>query len=149
MRTRVRAAGVVVHNEHILLHKMDDFWVLPGGGVGFEATTEGLKREFKEELGIEIKIKNLLWVAENFFEYNNQKEQSIEFYYLIEFPENSALYNQNSFEGCEGKQTLKFKWHKIDNINNLTILPEFLAEYLKELRTSIPERIQHIINKTI
>lgn len=135
-----------MHNEHILLHKMDDFWVLPGGGVEFEATTEGLKREFKEELGIEIKIKKLLWVAENFFEYNNQKEQSIE---LIEFPENSSLYHQNSFEGYEGKQTLKFKWHKIDDINNLTILPKFLTEYLKELKTSIPERIQHIINKTI
>ena len=149
MRTRVRASGVVLHDGHILLHRMDDFWVLPGGGVEFEATTEGLKREFKEELGTEITIKNWLWVAENFFEYNNQKEQSIEFYYLAELPENSPLYNQNSFEGHEGKQTLQFKWHKMDDIDHLTIMPQFLTGYLKKLKASIPKEIEHIIHKSL
>ncbi|MGE7624548.1 NUDIX domain-containing protein [Viridibacillus sp. NPDC096237] len=46
---------------------MDDFWILPGGamefnGVDYETTMEALKREYKEELDVEINIIKLLWV---------------------------------------------------------------------------------------
>ncbi|MCM3738578.1 NUDIX domain-containing protein [Bacillus cytotoxicus] len=68
VRTNIRTAGVLIHNEHVLLHKMDDFWILPGGavecnGVDFETTMEALKREYKEGLDVEINIIKLLWVA--------------------------------------------------------------------------------------
>ncbi|MDM5155342.1 NUDIX domain-containing protein [Bacillus sp. DX1.1] len=155
MRTNIRTSGVLIHNEHVLLHKMDDFWILPGGavefnGVDFETTMEALKREYKEELDVEINIIKLLWIAENFFEYENKKEQGIEFYYLIEVLTDTSIYEQRSFEGYEheSNSVLKFRWFKIEEIDSITILPMFLNEYLKKLK-EMPKEIEHIISKKV
>ncbi|MFJ8530594.1 transposase domain-containing protein [Bacillus sp. NPDC094106] len=89
---------------------------------------EALKREYKEELDVEINIIKLLWVAENFFEYENKKEQGIEFYYLIEVSTNTSIYEQRSFEGYEheSNSVLKFRWFKIDNNRNECSIKPFV-----------------------
>ncbi len=43
----------------------DTFWCPPGGGMQFEERThEALRREFKEETGLEVEVGNLLFVNE-------------------------------------------------------------------------------------
>lgn len=59
-KIRVRVAGILRQEDSILLiaHKKDGevYWLLPGGGVRYgETLTDALKREFMEELNIEIK----------------------------------------------------------------------------------------------
>lgn len=45
--------------------KIEEFWVIPGGGVeSGEYTTDGGIREVKEETGLDIKISRLLWTVE-------------------------------------------------------------------------------------
>lgn len=45
--------------------KIEEFWVIPGGGVeSGEYTTDGSIREVKEETGLDIKISRLLWTVE-------------------------------------------------------------------------------------
>lgn len=58
-----RVAGVLLNQGKILLSTDDhvDFWVLPGGGVKpFESSEEAIKREFREEMGVEIEVVRLL-----------------------------------------------------------------------------------------
>ncbi len=57
--TTVRAYGVLVHNEQVLLVRASNpaisppLWWLPGGGLDFaETPEEALRREFEEETGL-------------------------------------------------------------------------------------------------
>jgi 8-oxo-dGTP diphosphatase len=70
-RLRIRVCGICIENNKILMlsHRgignTDTFWCPPGGGVQFEETIhDALRREFKEETGLEIEVGNLLFVNE-------------------------------------------------------------------------------------
>ena len=52
--------------------KIEEFWVIPGGGVeSGEYTTDGGIREVKEETGLDIKINRLLWTVEEKSQHTN------------------------------------------------------------------------------
>jgi 8-oxo-dGTP diphosphatase len=69
-RLRVRVCGLLVESDKILLVNHGglgpgDFWSPPGGGLNFgEDAKAGLKREMKEETGIEIEVDEFLFVCE-------------------------------------------------------------------------------------
>lgn len=67
---RVRVAGIVISDKRILLisHKKDgnEYWLLPGGGVSFlETLEEALKREFNEELNIDVAVQKIALVCDS------------------------------------------------------------------------------------
>jgi len=67
---RVRAAGVLIKDGEVLLisHKKNEdvYWLLPGGGVNFgESLHEALRREFLEELNIDVEVKELALVCDS------------------------------------------------------------------------------------
>ena len=75
-RFNFRSAAVIVHDNHVLLHRVvgDSFWALPGGRVEFfENSDATLNRELLEELGVESSVKKHLWHVESFFEHANKK----------------------------------------------------------------------------
>lgn len=56
-------------------------WAPPGGGIDFgESAEEALKREFLEETGLKIEVKEFLFV----FELINKKHHAIELFYKVE-----------------------------------------------------------------
>ena len=74
-RFTVRAAGVCVRDEHVLLQTEDlmDFWVLPGGRNEMgERTADTVQRELWEETGLAVTVGDLLWVMENYFTYEGK-----------------------------------------------------------------------------
>lgn len=66
-----RVAGICVQNGCVLLQTTtgeDRSFAFPGGHVSFgETNTQTLLREFKEEIGADIVVGDLKWVAEVFF----------------------------------------------------------------------------------
>jgi 8-oxo-dGTP diphosphatase len=67
---RVRVCGICINGGKILLVNHEglnrgDFWAPPGGGLHFgETAEECLKREFKEETGLEVEIGDFLFASE-------------------------------------------------------------------------------------
>ena len=75
-----RVGGVLIHNGKVLMQNAegDDGYAFIGGHVAFgETTDETLAREFKEELGADIKIERLIMVNEIFFPWGNKPCQPL------------------------------------------------------------------------
>ena len=64
--------------------KKQTFYRCLGGGIEFlEKSTDALKREFKEEINIDIVIKDFLGISENIFTYEGKTAHELGFYYNI------------------------------------------------------------------
>ncbi|RCW45445.1 NUDIX hydrolase [Paenibacillus prosopidis] len=143
-----RVAGIAIHDNRILLHTTlkDDFWNLPGGRVEFNESTDlTILREIKEELDIEVRIEELLFVNEDFFEYDGKKYHEICFYYLITFPLGHEIIRiDDEFYGIEDEGRLIFKWFLIDQLIELNVYPEILRTELLKLKAN--NQIHHFVN---
>ena len=141
-----RVAGIAINDNWVLLHKMerDDFWSLPGGRVKLlEPSKDALKREMQEELGVNIHVERLVWVVDNFFEYDGKSYHELALYFLMMFPHTSHLYKKSeSFIGYDGGVKLIFKWHKLEELEKLPIYPTFLRKSL----SSIPDGTEYIVH---
>ena len=144
-----RIVGVAVHDDAVLLHQCDgeDFWTLPGGRAEFGETAEQtLRREMKEELGAEVEVVRLLWLAENFFRYAGRQYHEIALYFLMRFPEDSEfLLQPGPFYGREDAVKLTFRWfsRQPEVLAGLPLLPNFLQTALPDL----PETVRHVVQR--
>lgn len=66
---RVRAAGIMVHNDRILLNKFEKdgvvkYYNIVGGGLEDNETLKSaVKREIKEESGVDVEVGDLLFCS--------------------------------------------------------------------------------------
>ncbi|MCJ8006523.1 NUDIX hydrolase [Lederbergia wuyishanensis] len=138
-----RVAGIWIENGHVLLHRAvnEENWSLPGGRVALlEESRESIRREFLEELGVDIHIDRLVWIGENFFEYRGKEFHEIGFYYMI--TSNHSLYCIEPFYGLEG-DGLIYKWTPISEIINMELYPRYLRTGLNNL----PITTEHFVEK--
>lgn len=141
-----RVAAIIKKDGKILLHKSkkDNFYAIPGGRVKVgESSIKTLKREFIEEMGKDINVKDFTGLVENFFEYNGKKYHEIMFLFNVEFVDND-LYNVEKITGLEENGKIEFIWKNINELKKLDVRPVFLKEKL--LKT---EKIGHIINNKL
>ena len=145
-RFNYRVVGIALDGNRVLLHRadMDDFWSLPGGrGEMLEPSEETLKREMREELEVEIRVERLVWVVENFFEYDDKPYHELAFYFLMTLPRDWHLLKKTEpFTGYDGDVKLTFKWYQLDELENVVLYPSFLKKGLR----SIPDSIEHIVH---
>jgi 8-oxo-dGTP pyrophosphatase MutT (NUDIX family) len=146
VRFVVRSAGIALRGNHVLLHRSpdEDFWSLPGGRCELnEATNDALRREMQEELGIDVQVERLLWVVENFFEYDGRNCHEIGFYYLMSIADQSPLHDRgDEFLGDEFGLPLIFKWHDMQELDSLAVYPVFLRKGLR----SLPHTVAHVVH---
>ncbi len=70
---RIVVSGILVKDKKILLVKevledKKEYWIFPGGGVKFgEKLEKALKREMREEIGLEVDVKEFLGFHEAVF----------------------------------------------------------------------------------
>lgn len=125
MKNRVRA--VIIKDNKILLIKRTrpnlSYWVIPGGGVEEkESNEEALARECLEELGVEVKVKELLFdclseKAETF----NQRE----YFYLVDILSGVIGSGQgeeftNNHRGFGGYD---IEWRSLNSLSKLDLKP--------------------------
>ena len=108
-----------------------------------EPAEETLKREMQEELEVEIRVDRLVWVVENFFEYDDKPYHELAFYFLMTLPPDCQILRKTKpFTGYDGNIKLIFKWYQLDELENIVLYPSFLKKGLG----SIPKAIEHIVH---
>lgn len=97
------------------------FTKFPGGGLELgEGTIEGLEREFKEELGVDVRVKSHFYTTD-FFQQSGfvSTDQLISIYYRVECLSPISAIRLDAFEIINnGKtETLHFFWQPKNNIH--------------------------------
>lgn len=134
-KLNVRAAGVMIHNGKILVHRnvKYDHYALIGGRIEIgENSANTIKREIKEELGKDIEITGYISTIENFFEMKGSKYHEIMFIYKIEFINEEDKKIEYTMKNIEGKDYLQYEWIELDRINEYPLLPKVAKDILKE-----------------
>jgi len=133
---QLRAAAVIIHEGCALLHRteFDPFWTLPGGRVepGEDAAAT-VVREMQEELGQDVACERLLYVAENFFDYQGMRNHEVGLYFQAHFTPGSVLLAKDQLHfGNEGKQRLEFAWFPLAELHQVDLKPSFLTVALAQ-----------------
>lgn len=144
-----RVAGVCVQNGCVLLQKPtnDPGYAFPGGHVAFgETNEETLIREFREEIGADVQVEGLRWVAEVFFPWGDKPCHQICLYYNLQIvddhtPRSGTFTAQEHLEGRDFE--IEFHWVPLDKLDGLLVYPTQTTELLK----LPPDVVQHFIYK--
>lgn len=136
-KLNIRAAGVIIHNGKVLLHKKksSDHCALLGGHVKIgENSQDTVKREMKEELGKEIEIIGYISTVENFFELDGLKYHEIMFVYKAEFCEEEDKKIECAMENVEegGKSNVHYEWIDINDLEKRQLRPQKIIAAIKD-----------------
>ena len=134
-KLNVRAAGVIIHNNKILVHRNinSNHYALVGGRIEIgENSADTIKREIKEELGKDIEITGYVSTIENFFEMDGSKYHEIMFVHKVEFIEEEDKGIEYTLKNIEGKDYLKYEWLDVNKIDEYPLLPKVIRAVLKE-----------------
>ena len=137
-RFNVRVYGLLINPNRQLLVADDAFksgqlaTKFPGGGLELgEGLIDGLKREFVEETGIEVEVKEHFYTTDFFvrsvFELSPDS-QIISIYYIVESSNWQQIKTSNKkfdFEFVKGKESESFRWVNVSDLKNETdiVLP--------------------------
>lgn len=99
----VRVYGIWISNGRILVNEEQyrDRTVikLPGGGLDLgEGTIESLKREWKEELNLDIEVLDHFYTTDFFQLSAFDDSQVISIYYFVSAPDDAVILNQEENE---------------------------------------------------
>jgi len=126
---------ILLSDEYVLSTYMTKF---PGGGLEYgEGTLDCLKREFREELAIDIKIENHFYTTD-FFQsavfFDNT--QLISIYYLVSSPEVSKIITTDTpFNFAEKEGSQAFRWVAIKDLTTQEVtfpIDKIVIQKLKE-----------------
>lgn len=142
-----RVAGVCVQNGRVLLQKPsnDHAYAFPGGHVEFgETNVETLIREFREEMGADIRVGDLRWVGEVFFPWGDKPCHQICLYYDVTV-EDSHTPTEGMFFGTEQLEgrsfRMEFHWVPLERLQEIEVYPVETAQLLRDG----VEGVQHFI----
>ena len=132
-----RVCAVIKYNNKLLAMKNNNtpYYYLPGGRVNMhEDADTAIKRELKEELGIDADIIRPLWFVQSFFIEDEIKEKFHELcmYYLVDVSDTN-LINHNRIIGLEIRNNEIFEWLDIDTIKEQYLYPLFIKEKINDL----------------
>lgn len=130
MRTRVSV--VILRNKHaLLMHRLRDgeeYYVLPGGGVEGEETTEAAAiREAKEETNLDIKL------GRKILDSQSSSERNIVF--LVDSFSGTPKLTASSPEAKRQNQSNQYQleWVNITDLDAIKLVPTTVRGDLKRL----------------
>lgn len=110
--------------------KKQTFYRCLGGGIEFFETSQvALKREFKEELGIEIEVEDYCGISENLFTFQGKKAHEIVLFYNIKINE---IDYKDVYKMIDDDGESEAIWIDIEEFknNNKILYPEEILKYL-------------------
>ncbi|MFI5587158.1 NUDIX hydrolase [Amycolatopsis sp. NPDC051758] len=133
---RPLALGVIRRKNALLVFEGHDdvkgetFYRPLGGGIEFgELSEDALVREFREELGADVVVKELVGVLENVFGWQARPGHEIVFLYTAEFVDPS-FYKLDEMKILDDPATAR--WVDVEDFKNGSkiLYPEGLTELL-------------------
>ncbi len=116
----IRVYGLWIKNQKVLIshENIDGFKMtkFPGGGLEFgEGVVDCLKREFREELGVELVKLSLLHVSNRFIKSSfKNNEQVVAVHYLVKSNQEISNYNIVHPTGVGKLNSIQFVWSDIN-----------------------------------
>lgn len=137
-----RVCAIIKCENRLLAMKNDrtPYYFLPGGRVDLHETADdAIRRELKEELGIEARVVRPLWFAQSFFIEDETLEKFHELciYYLVDASD-TDLVKHDRFAGLVTRHHEIFEWLEIDTLKEQYLYPLFIKEKINDL----PERFE-------
>lgn len=147
VRFNVRSAAVFEHDGWVLLcqsQAADRFWFLPGGRVELmESTPETLRREMSEELGTDVEVGPLQWLAEIFFHMEERQYHELGFYYRASFKDPTYLEKSRTWFGVvDGPYKINLRWFRVEELDQVDVRPPFVTEALRNSHAGV----RHIVS---
>ncbi|WP_160288644.1 NUDIX domain-containing protein [Pseudomonas knackmussii] len=140
LQHRIRAAGLLVREQSILLvrHEVDGdiYWIPPGGGFESQSdrsTRDTVKRECREETGLEVEVGPLVYVRE--FAEPLAGRFHMELFYRIDAWRGELSLDNLIGQGGDEHDIREVAWVARDD---LTRLPSF---YPAELLDDVWDRL--------
>lgn len=120
---RTSAKAVIIQNDKLLAIKLSDgkeeWYILPGGGQDCEEMLpQTVEREVREETGIEVKCKDLLFVIEG---VHGESFHRIDLVFLCDY-----LGNAKNTISCNDTNQVGFDWLDLSVLNRLPLFPSKL-----------------------
>lgn len=130
-----RVAGILMNGDTLLLQRYkNDYTVIGGHVCGMETHEVALKREFQEELDVNIEVGNLMAVGENFFVWDGTPWHQVCFYYKVHLAGENSLQMSGEFNGQDewedGIFDLDFCWVPVKDLEKIHMLPKELVQVL-------------------
>ena len=128
---RISARGIVITDKGLAVifrRKITDgvtkeYYVLPGGGINpGEEVIDGLKRELKEELNIDVNVKDLA--------FTNETEDRIEYIYNCEYISGNFTLNGEELDRMSDSNYYEPTFIDIKELDKYDIMNK-LKEYFK------------------
>ena len=135
IRNCVRA--VIIRGGHLLLLRKEyedgsERYVLPGGSQDLgETLATALQRECREEIGTEVTISGLLYLADFFKPRETTPpsyRQQVEYFFLCQVPE--AYAAQNGYR--PDKHQVAANWITLGQLSTISLFPSELSRLLSQ-----------------
>jgi len=143
VRFNFRVGAAIYRAGSVLLQTFDgiDFWVVPGGRVEMlESAENALQREIREELEVEPRIDRLLWILENFFQFDGRHYHEIGLYFLVNVPD---AVPDGDFASPEAGIAQRLRWFALEDLPHVNLKPTFLRDHLRYP----PAIAQHVVHR--
>lgn len=128
--------GLAIKNNKLLVSegfdssKNQTFYRCLGGGIEFlEKSTDALKREFKEEINIDVVVEKFLGISENIFTYQGKNAHELVFYYNINILDKDY---KEEYIVTDDDGEIKAVWMDINEFknNNKILYPQEVFNYI-------------------